>query len=103
MPTSVYSTRFLNGRSGGTTQTLIVPTGKRAVVRFVSIITFVGTTDFVVVKAAGQAIVWLNTPTPQVTKHYDVRCVVYAGEAIEIVTDGGDVAWHVSGFLFGDT
>lgn len=102
MPARVYSERLLVGRSGGTTQTLIVPAARRVVVRYIAIVTFLGTPSFVVVKAAGQGIVWLDTPTQHVTRHYDVRAVVYAGESIEIVTSGGDVAWHVSGFMFTD-
>lgn len=102
MAQRVYSERLLIGRSGGATQTLIVPTGKRAVVRFASIVTFSGTADYVVLRVHGVPIVWLDSPTPNATKHYDVRQVAYAGETIEIVTSGGDVAWQVSGFLFAD-
>lgn len=102
MAPPVYSERFLYGRSTGTTQTLIIPPGRRAVVRFASIVTFYGAAEYVVLRVAGLPVIWLQTPTQDVTKHWDLRCVAYAGDLLELLTAGGDVAWHVSGFLFSD-
>lgn len=102
MAARIYSERLLHGRSGGATQTITVPTGFRAVVRFASIVTFSGTPAYVVLRVAGVPVVWMDTPTANVTKHFDLRNVAYAGETVEIVTSGGDVAWSVSGFMFTD-
>lgn len=103
MPARVYSERLLVGRSvGGTTQTLTVPSGRRVVVRFVSVATFSVAAPYVAVKVAGQSVVWISPTATESTRHYDVRAVAYAGESVEILTGGGDVAWHVSGFMFTD-
>lgn len=98
----VYSEPLLYGRGSDTIQTLIVPPSKRVVVRFVSVICFTTSPGYVAFRVGGVPIVWMLSPTADVTKHFDVRVVALAGHAIEISVGVGDIAWHVSGFMFND-
>lgn len=99
----IYSERFLHGRAVTATQSLLVPTGKRAVIRFLTVCTFDQSGLNFNFRVAGTPVVFLHDPAVWTERRFDLRLVAYAGEAIEVITDGADISWHVSGFLFADS
>ena len=100
MAARVYSTRFLAGRAVGGTQSLTVPDGYRAVVKFAQAIFFDANTGYFLIAVNGVPLLWRASPPIHAVESRAVMVVAYEGETISMGSAGGDVAWHCSGFLF---
>lgn len=98
-----YSVRFCHGRGATVKSDFQVPPGRRAVVRFLSINAFAGTSNYAYMEVAGVPVVYWQTPAQFSTRTYDGRWTAYAGEWVTVAAAGEDVAFHASGFLFDDT
>lgn len=108
---AVYSTRFIGAvvTGAGGTLSYVVPAGKVAVVRHISMLGLAvagmsGAYVYAVVAGEGN-IVMANVVSPWARGGFayqfeDLRVVVNAGEQIEVLS-GDPIGWHflVSGFL----
>jgi hypothetical protein len=97
-----YSVRFMHGRGAGQTVSYSVPSGRRAVVRFIAVSAFAAAGQSAFVFVAGAVVLYWPAPAANAAAFWDVRMVAYAGETVLLQTNGSDVAFHVSGFLFLD-
>jgi len=102
MPSRPYSVRFGHGRGATVATDYVVPAGYRAVVRYVSFQCFAGTTNYATLRVGGVPVVYFDRPASLASLRVDGRWVAYAGEHVEIVAQGEDVAFHASGFLLSD-
>jgi len=98
----VYSVRFLWGRSSSRIQTFTVEAGRRAVVRFASVLAFAETGAYCALQVAETPAVYFVSTGPNESAFWDLRLTAYPGETIRVVTGGGDLAWHIAGFYFAD-
>lgn len=102
MPPRVYSERLLHGNIPDEPQSLQIPTGKRAVVRAITLVTYAATLTYFQVTVSGVPVLWLNDVPAWTTKHWELRAVAYADELVQMNCGSGSASWTVNGFLFDD-
>lgn len=94
----VYSTRLIFGRLVPV-QHYIVPNGKRAVLKCVTIFNGSGSPQVVTLDIGG-TYVWAGTvPVGGTSNNPGLMIVAYAGENIGFAANSSDVYGHVSGYL----
>lgn len=98
----VYSTRFITTGAGSGYWRYWVPAGRRAVVRYVTVMNFGAAGDMGALIVAN-TIVWRAYPGSLQTMDRDMRVVAVAGEAIEWYSSTVNLFATVSGYLFQDT
>lgn len=102
MPRPVYSTRFLIGQASSPAQSITVPSGFRAVIRCVTVVTFHEEVAYWYFSVAGITIVGLNDVPVRNNRVIDLRVTAYAGDELAFVAGPDLVAWSVSGYLLAD-
>lgn len=70
--------------------------------RFAAISAFAAAGQSAFVFTAGAVVLYWLAPGANSAAFWEVRMVAYAGETVRIITNGSDVAYHISGFLFVD-
>lgn len=103
MPHAVYSVTFLRLGDVTTWHRYTVPSGKRAVVKNVTVQVFDNLTAQPQVLVAGRYIVLVKPQVARETKIYNTMVVAYAGEVIEAITTGSACDISVSGYLLTET
>jgi hypothetical protein len=99
---NLYSVRFIAYYGANGALTYQVPAGKRAVVRDVTVASYVAGTSVGAVRVATFAVWAAQLTGAYQSAHVDCRWVAYGGEVIEASTGTVACSVFVNGYLFED-
>lgn len=101
MASRVYSETFIRAASVGA-HVFSVPYGKRAVVKQLEAVSFVGAGATLTIQAAGVYLAYWQLAAAIATRQHSTFAVVYGGQTIVASISESGIHTHVSGFLFDD-